>query len=333
MNKLATPWLGFSLPTPVVLSASPLSRSPDAVARAVDAGASAVTLHSLFEEQLSHDQMALHRHIDMRVDLDAESRSVLPEADMFAVDATPFCREIEALKRRVTVPVVASLNGTTPGGWIAYGRDLVNAGADALELNLYEIATSPDESGAALEERQLAVVRAVVAASGVPVNVKLSPFYGSVPHFVRRLQEAGARGVTVFNRFYQPDIDPDALAVDRHLALSTPAELSLRLHALAILSPWTTLSLGCTGGVHSGRDVAKAVLSGAHVVQVASVLLQKGPAHVATMLQELTVWLDQLGYRDLAEARAVLNLATAPDAHLWERLNYQQLLDSWHPSR
>ncbi len=329
MNKLATRWLGLDLPSPLVLSASPLSRSPDAVARSVDAGAAAVTLHSLFEEQLTHDQMALHRHIDTRIDLDAESRSVLPEGDLFAVDASPFCREIEALKRRVAVPVIASLNGTTPGGWIAYGRDLVNAGADALELNLYEVATSPDESGAALEERQLAVVRAVVASVAVPVNVKLSPFYGSVPHFVRRLQEAGVQGVTVFNRFYQPDIDPDALAVDRHLALSSPAELSLRLHALAILSPWTTLSLGCTGGVHTGRDIAKAVLSGAHVVHVASVLLQKGPAHVATMLSELSTWLDTLGYRDLNEARGVLNLASAPDAHLWERLNYAQLLDSW----
>ena len=182
-------------------------------------------MHSLFEEQLIHEQMAAHRFLDSRTDLDAEARSFLPASEVFAIDAEPYLAELDRLRRRVDVPVLASLNGTTPGGWTSYARRLENAGADALELNLYDVATSPDETGAAVEERQLEVVRSVVGCVRLPVTVKLSSFYASVPSFVRRLEQAGARGVTVFNRFYQPDVSLDTLDVDRRLVLSTSAEL------------------------------------------------------------------------------------------------------------
>jgi dihydroorotate dehydrogenase (fumarate) len=328
---LTTSWLGLTLTSPVVLAASPVSRDPDLVQACVEAGASAVVLHSVFEEQLIEQQMAVHRFVDSRIDLDAEARSVLPSGTGAAMDITPALRELERLKARVAVPVVASLNGTSPGGWTSCARQLQDAGADALELNLYDVATDPDEAGSVVEARQLAVVRAVCAAATVPVTVKLSPFYASVPAFVRQLEGAGARGVTVFNRFYQPDIDLDTLDVDRQLALSTSSELTLRLHALAILSPFTGLDLGCTGGVHTGRDAARAVVAGAHVVQVASAVLARGPGAVAEIVAGLRGWLDEKGYRSVQEARGVMNLAKAPDPHAFERLNYARLIDGWRP--
>ena len=291
MADLTTSWLGLELASPFVVSASPLSRDPAAVAAAVEAGAGAVVMYSLFEEQLVHEQLAAHRFFDGRLDGDAEARSFLPDSDVFAMDATPYVRQLERVRTRVDVPVVASLNGTTPGGWTRYARTLEDAGASALELNLYEVATSPHESGAAVEDRQLAVVAAVVAAVKIPVTVKLSPFYAALPSFVRRLEHAGARGVTVFNRFYQPDLDLDHLDVDRRLVASTSAELPLRLHALAVLAPICELSLGCTGGVHTGLDAAKAILCGAHVVAVASALLMNGPRHLGVLRVELAAWL------------------------------------------
>ncbi len=329
MADLSTTWLGLSLRSPLVVAASPLSRDPDAIAKAVAAGAGAVVMHSLFEEQLIHEQMAVHRFIDARIDMDAETQSIRPGSGMFSVDTEPYVAELERLKQRVDVPVLASLNGTSSSGWTSYAKRLESAGADALELNLYEVAASPEETGAAVEQRQLDVVRSVVDAVKVPVSVKLTPFYASVPAFVRSLEQAGARGVVVFNRFYQPDIALDTLDVDRRLLPSTSAELPLRLHALALLSPTTKLALACTGGVHSGLDAAKAILSGAHVVQLASVLLERGPQHVAVLRDELMHWLDTKGYKSSAEARGVLDLHSAPDPHAWERLNYTRMLAGW----
>ncbi len=332
MPDLTTHWLGLTLKSPFVVSACPISTDPALVERAVEAGAGAIVMHSLFEEQLTADQMAAHSLLDVLADSDAESCSFLPDVDAFSLDAEPYMRELERLRTRVDVPIVASLNGVTPGGWTRYARRLEAAGASALELNLYEVATEPDEDGAALEKRQVEVVASVVAAVSIPINVKLSPFYSSVPAFVRRLERAGAKGVAVFNRFYQPDVDIDELDVDRRLVHSTPAELPLRLHALAILSPVTRLSLACTGGVHGGRDAAKAILSGAHVVALASVLLQHGPEHLLVIKSELCEWLDRKGYRGSAEARGVLDLSSSPDPHAWERTNYTRVVKGWRAS-
>ncbi len=333
MVDLTTSWLGLSLRSPLVVAASPLSKDASAIAEAVAGGAGAVVMRSLFEEQLVHEQMGLHRFLDARADMDAEARSYAPGPHAFSADAEPYLAELARLKKRVDVPVLASLNGTTPGGWTSYAKRLEDAGADALELNLYEVGSAPDETGAEVEERQLTVVRGVVAAVAIPVSVKITPFYASVTAFVRALERAGARGVVVFNRFYQPDIALDTLDVDRHLVLSTSAELPLRLHALARLSPVTGLSLACTGGVHSGLDAAKAILSGAHAVELASVLLERGPGHCAVLRDELAGWLREKGYASSAEARGVLDLRSAPDPRAWERLDYAQMLDGWRPSR
>jgi dihydroorotate dehydrogenase (fumarate) len=208
-----------------------------------------------------------------------------------------------------------------------------HGGAAAIELNLYDVVTSADETGGMVEDRQLAVVRAVTGAVRVPVTVKLPPFYTSVPAFLRRLEAAGALGVAMFNRFYQPDIDLEALDVDRRLVLSTSRELPLRIHALAITSPDTPLSLACTGGVHTGNDAAKAIVCGADVVQLASSLLERGPDHLAVIRDQLVRWLSETGYASSDEARGVLARNSAPDRHAWERLQYTRMLGGWKPRR
>lgn len=334
MADLSTTWLGLDLASPFVVGASPLADDLDGLAALVEAGAAAVVLRSVFEEQIVAEQLAIHRFIDSRVDHDAEARSFLPESAAFPVGAEAAVAHLERVRAAVDVPVVASLNGVTPGGWTDIARSLAEAGAAAVELNLYDLATDVDETSAALEDRQLRVVAAVAGAVDVPVTVKLSPFYSALPAFARRLGHAGAVGATVFNRFYQPDVDPDELTLDRHLVLSTPAELPLRLHALALLHGRVGLSLAVTGGVHTGRDAAKAILCGAEAVQVVAALLQGGAPHLAAMHAELAAWADDLGYQDLAEACGAMALDRVPDPHALERTNYTRLLEGWrldHP--
>jgi dihydroorotate dehydrogenase (fumarate) len=329
MADLSTSWLGLTLRSPLVVAASPISRDPELAAAAAEAGAGAVVMHSLFEEQLIEEQMQAHRLLDGHTDMNAEASSFLPSPDGFSRDADAYLAELAGLRRRLDIPVVASLNGTTPGGWVRYAAQISDTGASALELNLYDVATLAVESGADVEARQVELVAAVVAAVPIPVGVKLTPFYASVPAFVHRLEQVGVRGVTVFNRFYEPAVDLDTLEVRRNLSASTPAELPLRLHALAVLSTTSALSLACSGGVHSGEDAARAILCGAHVVQVASSLMAHGPAHIARLRAELQRWLDGKGYATSAEARGVLNLAQAPDPTAWTRMNYIRTLEGW----
>jgi dihydroorotate dehydrogenase (fumarate) len=333
MADLTTDWLGLSLRSPLVVGASPLTKSVDDALRLVDAGAGAVVLASVFEEQVVADQLAAHRYLDSQVDHDAEARSFLPDVDAAASGPAPTIRHLQTLRAALDVPVIASLNGVTPGGWTDLARRLADAGADALELNLYEPPVALEQSSADIENRQLDVVAAVVAAAGgVPVAVKLSPFYAGLPAFASRLAAAGAAGIVVFNRFYQPDIDLDTLDVDRHLVLSTSAELPLRLHALAVLHGRVAIALAVTGGVHSGLDAAKAILCGASAVQVVSALLEDCAA-LARIHRELAEWLDVKGYRTVSEARGATSLGNVADPTALERLNYARLLHSWQPSR
>lgn len=329
MADLQTIWLGLTLKSPLVVAASPISRSPKAAAMAAASGAGAIVMHSLFEEQLVEDQMATHRFLDGHSDQNAEASSYLPKMNMLSLDADAYIAELKHLRQSLEIPVVASLNGTTPGGWVSYAKRLADGGASALELNLFDVATRPNESGPAVEARQIELVAAVVAAVAVPVSVKLTPFYASLPAFVKQLASVGASGVTVFNRFYEPLIDLETLEVRRRLTDSTSAELPLRLHALAVLSSTSELSLACTGGVHSGEDAAKAILCGAHVVQVASALLGSGPDRMAGLRDELSSWLDGKGYSSSDAAHGVLNLERVPDPGVWSRMNYIRTLKSW----
>jgi len=335
MVDLATDWLGLRLPSPLVVGASPLTRTVDDARRLVDAGAGAVVLASVFEEQIVADQLAAHRFVDSYIDNDAEARSFLPDTATFADGPAVALRHLQALRAALDVPIVASLNGVTPGGWTDLAHQLADAGADALELNLYEPPTALESTSAEIETRQLAVVSAVAgAAAGIPVTVKISPLYAGLAAFAARLAAAGAAGVVVFNRFYQPDIDLDTLDVDRQLVLSTSAELPLRLNALAVLYGRVPLSLAATGGVHSGYDAAKAILCGASAVQIVSALLpDDGAAALARIHQELAGWLDAKGYRSIGEACGVTSLGSVADPSAWERLNYARILHSWQPPR
>jgi dihydroorotate dehydrogenase (fumarate) len=331
MIDLSTDWLGLRLRSPLVVGASPLSDDVAALRRAVDAGAGAVIMRSLFEEQIVAEQLAAHRFIDARVDMDAEARGFLPGAEAFGMGSEPYLRQLGKLREALDVPVLGSLNGTTPGGWVELARDIERAGAAGLELNLYEVVTSFERSSADVEARQLEVVESVAKSVSIPVQVKLSPFYASLPSFVRRLEGAGARGVAVFNRFYQPDVDLESLDVSRMVHLSTPGELPLRLHALALLSGRVGLSLACTGGVHTGDDAAKAILTGADVVMVVSALLRDGPERMAGIRAELEARMALIGYHGVGEARGVLSLDKVPDPHAWERIQYVKMLQGWQP--
>lgn len=329
MPDLSTRWMGLSLRSPVIAGAGPLSQDPDAARQAVAAGAGAIVMHSLFEEQLAEEQVAAHLMIDALADHDAEAGGFLP-AGAFSMDGEGYLAELAALKRAVDVPVVASLNGISAGGWTHYAGRLAAAGADALELNLYDIATDPAEDAAAVEARQIGLVAAVVRAVTIPVTVKLAPAYTALPAFAARLLEAGARGVTVFNRLFDPRVDLDALEVKRHLELSTPAELPSRLHALAILSARVPgLDLACSGGIHAGQHCAQAIACGARVVQVTSATLAHGPDRIATIRDGLAHALDAGGYRSADALRGILNLDRAPDPKAWTRLNYVRTLDGW----
>lgn len=330
MVDLSTEWLGLELRSPLVVGASPLCDTREHTQAMVEAGAGAVVMASLYEEQLLADQMAAHHFFDSHTDTDAEARTFLADTEVFAVTAQPMLRRIASLVEVLDVPVVGSLNGVTPGGWTTFAQDLAAAGASAIELNLYDIATDVDESGEHIERRQLEVVASVVAAVEVPVSVKLSPFYASVPNFVARLEGVGAAGVVLFNRFYQPDIDLETLEADRTLHLSTSAELPLRLHAIGALHHRVGLSLASSGGVHVGEDAAKAILCGAHAVQMVSALLAGGPAALRRVEAELRTWLDEHGYQTLTEARGATSLENLPNPQDWERLNYAHLLQGWH---
>jgi dihydroorotate dehydrogenase (fumarate) len=329
MTDLTTRWLGFDLESPLIIGASPLTDDVDALAACVDAGASAIVMRSLFEEQLVAEQLAAHRYLDSHVDMDAEARTFLADTDVFSLGPEPYLKQLARLRARLGVPVIASLNGVTPGGWTDLAARLAGAGASALELNLYEVAADPEEDATHLERRHLHTVETVVAAARIPVAVKLSTSYSALPNFVKRLGEAGATGVVVFNRFYQPDIDLDHMDVLPTLHLSTSLELPLRLHALAILSHRTPLDLALTGGVHSGDDAVKAILCGAHAVQMVSHVLKHGPAGVRAVVDGMRTRLESMGYRNLGEARGAMDLGRSPDPHAWERVNYMKMLRGW----
>ena len=331
MVELATEWVGLKLRSPIVVGACPLTDDLEALRTCVRAGAGAIVMRSLFEEQIIAEQVGAFQWIDSHVDTDAEARSFLPESEVFGLGSQPYLNRLRKLRAEFDVPIIASLNGTTPGGWIDLARDLEGAGAAAIELNLYDIATSAAETGAAVEVRQLTVIRSIVQSVGIPVIAKLSSFYSSLPAFVHEVEQAGAKGVVVFNRFYQPDVDLDSLDVSRELRYSTNAELPLRLHACALLAGNTSLNLGVSGGVHHGDDAAKAILSGATTVQVVSALLEHGPSRLGKLIEELGTRLTEMGYQTVDQARGVLSLGRTPDPHAWERLNYARLLQSWQP--
>jgi dihydroorotate dehydrogenase (fumarate) len=326
---LSTEYLGMTLPHPLVAGASPLSDDLDGVKRLEDAGAAAIVLRSLFEEQITREQMAEHINLDSHGESFAEATSYFPNPDAFALGPFQYLEHVRRVKAAVGVPVLASLNGATPGGWIDYARLMQQAGADALELNLYRIATDPETTSSAIERQAIETVGAVKQAVTIPVAVKLSPFYTAFAHLARELDRNGADGLVLFNRFYEPDIDPEELAATRTLHLSDSSELRLRLHWMAILSGRVRASLAVTGGVHTALDVVKATMAGAHVTQMVSALLMHGPRHLRTVLNDLAAWLQEHEWPSLAEMRGNMSLLKVPDPDAYERANYMLMLQGW----
>jgi len=327
--SLATSYLGFRLPHPFVAGASPLSDRVEGARRLEDAGAAMIVLRSLFEEQLVHEQLAAHHTIDAHEHAFAEALTYLPSPAEFRFGPDSYAEHLTKVKAAVGIPVMASLNGTTPGGWVEFARVLEGAGADALELNLFLVPTSAVESSATIEDRLVELVRLVRATIRIPLAVKLSPFYTSVAHFARRLEEAGADGLVLFNRFYEPDIDVGTQSVVRTLTLSTSSELLPRLHGLGIVSGRAGISLAVTGGVHTALDVVKATMAGAHVTQMVSALLLHGAVHLRTVLAGLAEWMEEHEWRSLAEMRGNMSFGKVPDPDAYERANYMLMLQSW----
>lgn len=325
----STTYLGFSLPHPLVVGASPLADDLDMVRRLEDAGAAAVVLRSLFAEEVAAEQMAAARHFEEPAQSFGEALSYLPETDAFGQEPDTYLEKIRRTKAAVGVPVLASLNGTTVGEWLDLAAEMTAAGADAVELNLYHVAADPTETPEAAESRFLEMVRRAKAAAGVPLAVKLTPHFTVLSRFAARLVEAGADGLVLFNRFYEPDIDVEALEVERRLELSTPSDLLLRLHWLAILSGRSPVSLAASGGVHDALGAVKAVMCGAHAVQMVSALLRHGPARLAEVRAGLARWLEEHEYESLHQMQGSMSLARCPDPNAYFRLNYVELLRSW----
>lgn len=326
---LSTRYLGLDLAHPVMTGASPLVDRLDLVRRLEDAGAAALTMHSLFEEQIVMEQRATLRSIETHAESYAEALSYFPNPEDYALGPDQYLEQIRRVKAAVDVPVIASLNGATGNGWIEYARLIEQAGADALELNIYFLATDPAETAADIEARVVRIARTVKEAVRIPVAVKLSPFFTSLANLAAQLDAAGVDGLVLFNRFYQPDIDVESLDVAPRLLLSDSSELLLRLRWLAILAGRSRLSLACSGGVHTGVDAVKAIMAGANGVQVVSAILHHGPDRLRKILDELVQWMEDHEYESVSQMQGSMSLLRCPDPAAFERANYTRILQTW----
>ena len=325
---LKTTYLGLELANPIVSGSCPLGANLDTVRLLEDAGAAAVVMPSLFEEEIMAAATAQMEMESAGAGF-AEASSYIPNPEGYHVGPDHYLEHIQGAKEAISIPIIASINGTSVGGWTRYAKKMEEAGADALELNTYYIATDANEPGSDVEKRTLDIVTAVKEAVSIPIAVKLSPFFSSLANFAKQLQEKGADGLVIFNRFYQPDLDIEELDVVPNLRLSTADELRLRLRWLAILSSQVELSLAATGGAHNAVDVIKATMAGAHSVQMVSALLIHGPEHIKRTLEAIDFWLTEHEYESLRQMQGSMNMSKVPDAAKLTRANYMKMLDSW----
>lgn len=328
---LTTKYLGFDLKNPLVPSASPLSKSIDQSKELEDNGASALIMYSLFEEAITAETETMTRFLHQQETGFAEmGESILPDWQDFSTGADQYLENLRRLKEALDIPVIASLNGVTPGGWIDHAKELEQAGADALELNVYYVAADIDRSGAEVEERYLEILRTLKGSIGIPINMKLSSAFSSVGNMARRLAGAGADGVSLFNRFYQPDINTDSLRLQPTLQPSTSAEALLAMRWIAILyGRINGLSLGATGGIHTADDAVKLLLAGADVVHLCSTLLKNGTQQVARVEKGIVEWMEQQGFESIADVRGRVSALSIQNPAEFERANYVNIIDSY----
>jgi dihydroorotate dehydrogenase (fumarate) len=326
---LSTKYLGLELKSPLVASASPLSEDIGNIRKMEDAGAGAVVLHSLFEEQIAVESYELDRYLSQCAESYAESLSYFPDLTGYNLGPEGYLEQISKAKAAVAIPVIASLNGVSSGGWIRYAQKMQEAGADALELNIYTIPTDPEVAGAQVEQGYCDLVRDVRASVGIPIAVKIGPYFSAMANMARRLETAGANGLVLFNRFYQPDFDLEALEVVPSLQLSSSYELMLRLHWVAILYGKVGADLAITGGVHTSYDVLKAMMAGAHVAMMTSALLKRGINYLATLTSELTNWMEEHEYESIRQMQGSMSQKSVADPNSFLRANYLKVLSSY----
>lgn len=326
---LTTHYLGLKLRNPLVASAGPLTGKAETLQMLEDAGAAAVVLPSLFEEQIEHDEMEIDRLYSSHTESFAESLTHFPEMDEYAAGPDDYLRNVENAKQMLQIPVIGSLNGCSEGGWIRYARMIQEAGADALELNIYLLATDVHQTSAELEQRYIDLVAAVRANLTIPLAVKIGQQFSSLPHFTQQLVQAGASGLVLFNRYLEPDIDLEKLQVSPQLLLSQRHEVRLPLRWIAILRDHCSASIAATSGIHTAEDVVKVLLTGADIAMMTTTLLKSGPSYLAVILRELQQWLDEHEYVSVEQMKGSMSRKNCPDPGAFERANYMKALTSY----
>ncbi|MBI2000473.1 MAG: dihydroorotate dehydrogenase-like protein [candidate division NC10 bacterium] len=329
MTDLSTTYLGLSLKNPLVVSASPLSEDVGNIRRMEDAGAAAVVLHSLFEEQINVESQQLDRYLSQGTESFAESLSYFPDLTRYNLGPDGYLEHLRRIKAAVDIPIIGSLNGVSTGGWITYARKIQEAGADALELNLYFIPTDPKMTGAQVEQMYVDLARDVKASVGIPVAVKLNHFFSAMANMAQGLDQAGADALVLFNRFYQPDFDLESLEVVPSLTLSSSYELLLRLHWVAILHGHVRADLAITGGVHTAQDVLKSMMAGARVAMMTSALLKNGIEHLTMVRADLLAWMEEHEYTSIRQMQGSMSYRSVANPSAFERANYMKVLSSY----
>lgn len=331
--EMSGKYLGLELKNPVVPSASPLWRDLDTLRRIEDSGAPAVVMHSLFEEEITLEGQLLDRHFTQGTESFAEALTYFPEVGPYRTGPDRYLEHLRRATEALSIPVIGSLNGVSAGAWVRYARQIEQAGAAALELNIYFLPTDPEATAQAVEDMHIELVQAVRKELSIPLAVKLSPFFSSLPNFARRLAQAGAQGLTLFNRFYQPDLDIEALEVVPHLVLSDSDELRLPLRWIAILHGRVEADLALTSGVHTAEDALKALMAGASVVMMTSALLQRGVGRLGEILQDMHDWLVEHQYESVEQLRGSMSQINCASPAAFERGNYMTMLGSYTPER
>ncbi|MEA5508432.1 dihydroorotate dehydrogenase-like protein [Crocosphaera sp. UHCC 0190] len=330
--NLTTTYLGLTLKSPLVVgSCAPLTEDVDNIKRMEDSGASAVILHSFFEEQLRQERLELHHHLTYGTESFAEALTYFPEPEIFHVGSQEYLDHIRKAKEMVDMPIIGSINGSTLGGWLDYSKQIEQAGADALELNIYYVPTDLDIPGGEIEQNYLEILRAVKAEVNIPVAVKISPYFSNTANMAKRLSEAGADGLVLFNRFYQPDIDLSNLEVYPNVLLSTPQAMRLPMRWIAILYGKIDIDLAATSGIHNATDVLKMVMAGAKITQVVSALLRHGIHYLSTLEEGMQNWMEENEYESIEQMQGSLSQLHCPDPTAFERAQYMKALQTYAP--